>query len=141
MVSGACAQLFTTTNSVASNRSAIRMPRNRIVRDAILYCSHEISSTELPEFHVKSKHNKFEFQCGPQTTSTQPTCAHALHSPTFTRNPSLCDENSGAYMHIAVVTPLLKSPAWVTRRSYSKVYVPGAMRSKKKCMATSLMLW
>ena len=42
------------------------------------------------------------------------------HFPTSIRTPSLCDANSGAYMHIAVVMPLLKSPAWETRRSYSK---------------------
>lgn len=41
------------------------------------------------------------------------------HSTTFTRTPSLCELNSGAYMHCAVVMPLLKSPLWVTRKVYS----------------------
>ncbi len=64
------------------------------------------------------------------------------HSPsTFTRTPSLWLLNSGAYMHMAVVMPLLKSPACVTRSVYSNTYVPGAMRSKKKFVLASRMLW
>ncbi len=38
----------------------------------------------------------------------------STHSPTtYTLTPTLCDEDSGAYMHCAVVMPLLKSPLWV----------------------------
>ena len=37
----------------------------------------------------------------------------------FIRMPSLWAENSGAYMHWNVVMPFEKSPAWLTRRSYS----------------------
>ncbi len=44
-------------------------------------------------------------------------------------------------MHIAVVIPLLTSPAWVTRSVYSNTCVPAGMRSKKKFMLASRMLW
>ncbi len=39
---------------------------------------------------------------------------------TVTLIPSLCDVNSGAYIHCIVVMPLLKFPAWVTNIGYSK---------------------
>ena len=38
---------------------------------------------------------------------------------TFILIPSLCDENSGAYMHCILVMPLLKLPVCVTNSGYS----------------------
>jgi len=39
---------------------------------------------------------------------------------TFTRTPSECALNSGAYIHWMVVMPLEKSPVWEARSVYSK---------------------
>ncbi len=44
-------------------------------------------------------------------------------------------------VHIAVVIPFEKSPLCVTRKVYSNTYVPGPIRSKKKFVLASRMLW
>jgi hypothetical protein len=79
--------------------------------------------------------------CAPFSPTEACSATDTFYSPTITRCPWLCEENSGAYMHMAVVMPLLKSPACVTRRVYSNTCVPAGMRSKKKFMLASRMLW
>jgi hypothetical protein len=53
------------------------------------------------------------------------------YSPTSKRAPALRPPNSGAYMLCTEHSPALKSPAWLTRSSYSSTWVPGASRSTK----------
>ena len=58
---------------------------------------------------------------------TRAACPYTLDEVpyfTFTRNPSLCAENSGAYMHCIVAMPFEKSPALVTNIGYSNTYLP-----------------